>query len=150
MTWQCDPDRYVPEKEKPRIFLPMHEASLGRCVLWLCVPWTMRPRVMCSDPWTHTGAVDNHNSFMGSHGLSRVPCKTHAGCYLPFSSQHPVHCRRVEQFSQRRLQHLTFSKYYIHINMEDSFFSSSVGMSPCISLKIKNRHYEHHMIETHR
>jgi len=27
---------------------------------------------------------------------------------------------------------------------------SSAGMSPCISLKIKKRHYEHHMIETHR
>jgi hypothetical protein len=30
------------------------------------------------------------------------------------------------------------------------FFSSSAGVSPCISLKIKKRHYEHHMIETHR
>ncbi len=29
-------------------------------------------------------------------------------------------------------------------------FPSSAGMSPYISLKIKKRHYEHHMIETHR
>ena len=27
---------------------------------------------------------------------------------------------------------------------------SSAGVSPYISLKIKKRHYEHHMIETHR
>ncbi len=29
-------------------------------------------------------------------------------------------------------------------------FSSSAGVSPCISLKIKKRHYEHYIIETHR
>jgi hypothetical protein len=30
------------------------------------------------------------------------------------------------------------------------FFSYLAGMSPYISLKIKKRHYEHHMIEAHK
>jgi hypothetical protein len=43
MPWQYVPDRYVLEKEKPRMFRPLQEVSLGRCVLGRCVPWTMRP-----------------------------------------------------------------------------------------------------------
>jgi hypothetical protein len=34
-------------------------------------------------------------------------------------------------------------------NLNKDFFSSA-GVSPYILLKIKKRHYEHHMIETHR
>jgi hypothetical protein len=34
--------------------------------------------------------------------------------------------------------------------LSQRFFSSSAGVSLCISLKIKKRHYEHHMTETHR
>jgi hypothetical protein len=32
---------------------------------------------------------------------------------------------------------------------EQEIFSHLAGMSPYISLKIKKRHYEYHMIETH-
>jgi len=36
--------------------------------------------------------------------------------------------------------------YLVHL----AFFSNLAGMSPYISLKIKKRHYEHHMIEAHK
>jgi hypothetical protein len=35
-------------------------------------------------------------------------------------------------------------------NLQCSKFSYLAGMSPYISLKIKKRHYEHHMIEAHK
>ncbi len=41
-----------------------------------------------------------------------------------------------------------FSSFYIsHVVQK---FSYLAGMSPYISLKIKKRHYEHHMIEAHK
>ncbi len=35
-------------------------------------------------------------------------------------------------------------------NLQSEKFSYLAGMSPYISLKIKKRHYEHHMIEAHK
>ncbi len=37
-----------------------------------------------------------------------------------------------------------------HADLPDVNISFLAGMSPYISLKIKKRHYEHHMIEAHK
>ncbi len=38
----------------------------------------------------------------------------------------------------------------IVVGIIEEAFSYLAGMSPYISLKIKERHYEHHMIEAHK
>ena len=39
--------------------------------------------------------------------------------------------------------------YYVILLLKSTNVSYLAGMSPYISLKIKKRHYEYHMIETH-
>ncbi len=39
---------------------------------------------------------------------------------------------------------------YTYTSYMCTYFSYLAGMSPYISLKIKKRHYEHHIIEAHK